>query len=68
MGRSVAALPWYRVIKSDYTLAFKVGSEAYNKQRALLEKEGVRFMGKKVVPAETDEDRGLDELLWGPIE
>ena len=68
MGRSAEPLPWYRVIRSDSTLAFTVGGEAYNKQRALLEKEGVRFMGKKVVPVETDETTGLDELLWGPAE
>ena len=68
MSRSNEPLPWYRVIRSDYTLAFKVGGEAYNKQRALLEKEGVRFVGKKVVPVESDETTGLDELLWGPVE
>jgi len=68
MGRSVAPLPWYRVIKSDYTLAFKVGGVAYHKQRALLEEEGVRFIGKKVVPVESDESMGLDELLWGSVE
>ena len=66
MGRSAEPLPWYRVIRSDYTLAFEEGSKAYNKQQGLLEKEGVRFIGKKVVPVETDDDAGLDELLWGP--
>lgn len=66
MSRSATSLPWYRVIKSDYTLAFDVGGEAYNKQRALLEKEGVRFTGKKVIPVESDETTGLDALLWGP--
>ncbi len=66
MSRSEEPLPWYRVIRSDYTLAFEEGGEAYNKQRSLLEKEGVRFIGKKVVPVETDDDAGLDELLWGP--
>ncbi|MCK4587045.1 MAG: MGMT family protein, partial [Gammaproteobacteria bacterium] len=68
MSRSEDPLPWYRVIRSDYTLAFEVGGEAYNKQRGLLEKEGVRFIGKKVVPVETDDSAGLDELLWGPTE
>jgi len=68
MSRSVEPLPWYRVIRSDYTLAFKVGGVAYNKQRGLLENEGVRFMGKKVVPVETDDSAGLDALLWGPTE
>ena len=66
MGRSPEPLPWYRVIKSDGKLAFEVGSNAYNKQRGLLEKEGVNFIGNKVVPVETDETGGLDELLWGP--
>lgn len=66
MSRSPESLPWYRVIRSDYTLAFKVGGEAYKRQRALLEKEGVRFRGQKVIPAKTDDDTGLDELLWGP--
>ena len=68
MSRSEEPLPWFRVIKSDYTLAFNVGGEAYNRQRALLEKEGVRFIGKKVVPAEKDDSTDLDELLWGPTE
>ena len=66
MGRSTESLPWYRVIRSDGTLAFTVGGEAYNRQRTLLEKEGVRFVGKKVVPVASDETTGLDELLWGP--
>jgi len=65
MSRSAEPLPWYRVIKSDNTLAFDVGGEAYNKQRALLEKEGVRFIGKKVLPVESDDNADLDELLWG---
>lgn len=68
MSRSPEPLPWYRVIRSDYTLAFDVGGKYYNKQRSLLEKEGVRFVGNKVVPVETDDDAGLDALLWGPVE
>jgi methylated-DNA-protein-cysteine methyltransferase-like protein len=68
MGRSADPLPWYRVIRSDRTLAFEVGSKSYNKQRSLLEKEGVSFVGGKIVPKGTDEDKSLDELLWGPRE
>ena len=66
MSRSPEPLPWFRVIRSNSTLAFDVGSEAYNRQRVLLEKEGVCFVGNKVVPAESDETTGLDALLWGP--
>ena len=68
MSRSPKPLPWFRVIRSDHTLAFDVGSTAYENQRALLEKEGVQFAGKRVLPVESDEDAGLDALLWGPEE
>ena len=68
MSRSVDSLPWYRVIKSDRTLAFEPGSDAYNKQQALLENEGVQFINGKVIEVESDEDKDLDELLWGPSE
>lgn len=66
MGRSSEPLPWYRVVRSDRTLAFAVGSDAYNKQRRLLEEEGVQFTNGKVVPVYSDDDKDLDELLWGP--
>jgi methylated-DNA-protein-cysteine methyltransferase-like protein len=68
MSRSVDPLPWFRVIRSNNTLAFTVGGETYKKQRALLEREGVRFIGNKVIPLESDESTELDALLWGPAE
>ena len=52
MGRSTTALPWYRVVRSDRTLAFKPGSEAYN--------------NGKIVQFESNETEDLDKLLWGP--
>lgn len=71
MGRSAEPLPWYRVVRSDRTLAFKAGSEPYKKQQELLEKEGVKIIDGKVFPVDSDEDKNdegkdLDELLWGP--
>ena len=66
MSRSSVPLPWYRVVRSDRTLAFKVGSAAYKKQRSLLEEEGVTFANGKVAPVYSDDDKDLDELLWGP--
>ena len=66
MSRSAESLPWYRVVRSDWTLAFEVGSEPYKKQKALLEKEGVRVINRKVVPVDSDEGKNLDELLWAP--
>ena len=66
MSRSPDALPWFRVVRSDRTLAFKLGSDAYKKQRRLLEEEGVEFTKGKVIPVTSDDDKDLDELLWGP--
>lgn len=66
MGRSPAPLPWHRVIRSDQTLAFATGSEAYKKQQGLLEKEGVEIKNRKVVPLKSNEPVDLDKLLWGP--
>lgn len=66
MSRSSEPLPWYRVVRSDRTLAFEAGSDAYNRQRGLLEEEGVQFTDGKAVPVDSDDEKGLDELLWGP--
>lgn len=68
MGRSVRPLPWHRVVKSNRTLAFEAGSKQYNKQRELLEKEGVQVVRGKVIPAGLDENKSLDKALWGPPE
>jgi len=68
MSRTTESLPWYRVIKSDRSLAFEVGSEVYNKQKDLLEKEGVNFIAGKVVPLDSEVAKDLDELLWGSPE
>jgi len=66
MSRSTEPLPWYRVVRSNRTLAFNVDSEAYLKQKTLLAKEGVEIRDGKVVPLESDDDKQLDELLWSP--
>ena len=66
MSRSPEPLPWYRIVRSDRKLAFEMGSEAYKKQRSLLEEEGVQFINGKAKPLFSDDDKNLDELLWGP--
>ena len=68
MSRSDTPLPWYRIVRSDRTLAFKVGSAAYKKQKDLLAQEGVQIINGKVKPLESDETLDLDKLLWGPPE
>lgn len=66
MGRSPQPLPWYRVVKSDRTLAFDPESEFYRKQAGLLKKEGVKFVDGKIIPLVSDKNKNLDEILWGP--
>jgi methylated-DNA-protein-cysteine methyltransferase-like protein len=64
LGRSPQPLPWFRVVRSNRTLAFEPGSSSYREQSKLLKQEGVRFDGLKIV--EADNDDSLDRILWGP--
>ena len=41
-------LPWYRVVNAQGKIAFPKDSEAYKRQRALLEAEGVVFVNGKI--------------------
>jgi methylated-DNA-protein-cysteine methyltransferase-like protein len=66
MTRSPEPLPWYRVVRSNRTLAFDVGGDAYKRQEELLESEGVRVIDGKVIPVEVEQSNDLDRLLWGP--
>jgi methylated-DNA-protein-cysteine methyltransferase-like protein len=66
MTRCSYELPWHRVIKSDYTLAFTAGTSTYEKQKALLISEGCQFLNGKVTPAKLEETEDLDKLIWGP--
>ena len=65
MMRCSYDLPWHRVIKSDYSLAFSAGSNTYEKQKTLLIQEGCQFLNDKVIPAEIEETEDLDKLIWG---
>jgi len=64
LGRSPEPLPWFRVVRSNRTLAFEEDSSAYREQAQLLKQEGVRFDGLKIIEAESDDS--LDRILWGP--
>lgn len=66
MSRCKHELPWYRVVRADRSLAFEAGSDAYKRQRELLESEGARFVNGKVVARETAPENDLDSMLWGP--
>jgi len=65
MTRASEPLPWYRVVRSNRTLAFEPHSEIYQKQKALLEQEGTQVINGKVIPFESDADIDLDKALWG---
>ena len=64
MSRSSKPLPWFRVVKSDRTLAFEMGSESYREQAQLLKQDGIRFEGRKII--EQPRSDNLDKILWGP--
>ncbi len=66
LGRSPEPLPWYRVVRSNRTLAYEAGSTSYQEQAQLLKQEGICFDGLKII--EVDSDDSLDRLLWGPQE
>ena len=66
LGRSPEPLPWFRVVRSNRTLAFEPGSSAYHEQAQLLKQEGIRFDGLKII--EVEHDDSLDRILWGPQE
>jgi methylated-DNA-protein-cysteine methyltransferase-like protein len=66
MGRCPGPLPWFRVVRSDRTLAFEYGSESYREQSQLLKLEGIHFEGHKVIAASPVDT--LDRMLWGPTD
>ena len=64
MSRSPEPLPWFRVVKSDRTIAFEEDSESYREQAQLLKQEGICFDGRKII--EQPRSDNLDRILWGP--
>tara|TARA_R110002049_G_scaffold95572_5_gene234756 strand:+ start:2089 stop:2406 length:318 start_codon:yes stop_codon:yes gene_type:complete len=43
-----SALPWHRVVNGKGELSFLLDSEQYQKQKALLEAEGIEFKSLKI--------------------
>jgi methylated-DNA-protein-cysteine methyltransferase related protein len=66
---TTARVPWQRVINASGRISFPLGSEAYARQRRLLEREGVVFSGGRVDLKRygwPQHEEQLDELLWKP--
>ena len=57
------ALPWYRVIRSNGQLAFPPGSLMAEKQKGLLQEEGVVVLGNRVDMAQFGWSPELHELM-----
>jgi len=49
-------LPWHRVVNAKGELSFPIGSPSYEKQKLLLESEGIKFIGTKL---------SLADYRWG---
>ena len=58
-------LPWQRVLAANGKPAFPPGSEDYERQLALLAREGVAHRNGRVQLGRDDEPESLDALLWG---
>lgn len=62
-------VPWFRVINSSGRISFPQGSEAYDRQRNKLEREGVAFISGRVDLRRCGWPKSLaslDEFLWSP--
>jgi len=57
-------VPWYRVLRSSGQIAFPVGSEHFEQQRALLMDEGVIVKGRSVSIKQFGWQPDLAELLF----
>ena len=51
-----SGVPWFRVIGANLRISFPAASAHHALQRALLEDEGVRFEGRRVVTPRWDPD------------
>ena len=72
VGRALArapkkrALPWHRVVNAQGKISFAADSARGQRQRKLLEAEGVEFEGDAIDLDRFNPERAIDRLLWGP--
>lgn len=63
-GWNNAEVPWYRVINSQGKISFAVGSEAFIRQKQLLQEEQVVVIGAKIKLAEFQWQPDLAQILF----
>lgn len=72
VGRALArapkqrALPWHRVVNAQGRISFAADSPRGQRQRRLLEAEGVAFENDAIDLERFNPERAIDRLLWGP--
>lgn len=59
-------VPWYRVIQSSGTIAFKADTDAFAEQSKRLQKEDVAILNGRIDMKKYRWQPDLDELLWKP--
>ncbi|SBS35250.1 Methylated-DNA--protein-cysteine methyltransferase [Marinomonas aquimarina] len=47
------SLPWHRVVNSKHRISFSEGSDAYQRQKNLLQQEHWTVVGQKLIQKET---------------
>ena len=58
-------LPWHRVVNAQGKISFPEDSPGFQRQKELLEKEGVVFIKGKIDLGRYGYQGALDHLLWG---
>ena len=59
------ALPWHRVINAQGKISFPEDSTGFQRQKELLESEGVVFVNGKINLERYGYRGAVDRLLWG---
>ncbi len=62
------SLPWYRVINAQGRISIPEDSVWYQRQKSLLQDEGVVFLNGKVDLDHYGYRGAVDRLLWGVME
>ena len=58
-------LPWHRVINAQGKISFPEDSQGWQRQKDLLEEEGVVFLNGKIDLDQFGYRGAVDRLLWG---